>query len=330
MSVAAPPQPPLLRASAVHDPSEALIKEAKQRARRRRRIYGGAAAVVAIAGLAAFSAFGGTSATRGAGREVSPRPRPVAPLVQGPDDASTLLASWGQWHVGWAFVYADGRVVWSPDVGVFLDADGRVTGIGNGCCSHSDARPRSEYVAVERSLSPRGVELVRAGKLHPRRFLVLRDVDREGGIFIHFGSIERKGLWAEPTARVYEPSKYALCPTSAIPGEGPLAATDVVAELPAPAQALLKGKLRTFDPSIGTASWPRPSTAPPPDNTPVECFEITTAEASTLYQMLDANGQIFNKGHPNPQGWDGVLVSGRVELSPVPIYPHGQFFVMGG
>jgi hypothetical protein len=57
----------------------------------------------------------------------------------------------------------------------------------------------------------------------------------------------------------------------------------------------------------------------------MDCFELTAAETSTLYQMLDAYGQIFNKGpHPNPQGWDGFFAYGRVTLNAVPIYPHGQ------
>ena len=55
MTVAAPPRPPQVDESAGHDPGEALIKEAQQRARRRRWIYGGAAIVVAIAAVAAFT-----------------------------------------------------------------------------------------------------------------------------------------------------------------------------------------------------------------------------------------------------------------------------------
>ena len=52
-----------------HDPIEALIEEAKQRARRRRRLYGVAASVVAIAVVAAivgFNSAGSSPAQRAA------------------------------------------------------------------------------------------------------------------------------------------------------------------------------------------------------------------------------------------------------------------------
>jgi hypothetical protein len=88
---------------------------------------------------------------------------------------------------------------------------------------------------------------------------------------------------------------------------------------------VLDGKQRTYDPSIGTAQWG--FVAP---GTRTDCFEVTAAEASSLYQMLDANGQIFEKGDPNAQGWDGVFVYGRVSFSPTPIFPHGQHVIFGG
>ena len=80
MTVAAPPQPPQLSESAGHDPGEALIKEAKQRARRRRWIYGGAAVVVAIAAVAAFSrSRGSTSPPHRAARDVPDTNRTDSP-----------------------------------------------------------------------------------------------------------------------------------------------------------------------------------------------------------------------------------------------------------
>jgi hypothetical protein len=299
MTLAAPPQPPTARESDGDVPGEALIKEAKRRARRRRWSYGGAV-VVAIAAVAAFTVPGSPSSPHRAARPLPTQaPRPLgAPLVEGPDPGSTLLTSWGHVHVGYAFVYADGRVVWNPDVGVFLDAERRVTGTGQGCCSPGDDGPRPENVGVERRLSARGVELVRAGKLHPKRFLVTRDVDREGRISIQFGSIERNGLWAEPTARVYEPSKYAV----RFPWlEG--APDSVVDQLPPPAQALLRGKQRTYDPSIGAASW---SLA---QGQLIEAFEVTAAEAATLRQIFGDELASF------------MLLA---------IYPHGQPVPWGG
>ncbi len=70
MNIAAPPRGhDAHRARVDHDPIEALIEEAKQRARRRRRLYGVAASVVAIAVVAAivgFNSAGSSPAQRAA------------------------------------------------------------------------------------------------------------------------------------------------------------------------------------------------------------------------------------------------------------------------
>jgi hypothetical protein len=344
VKVAAPPEPTLLRASAGEDPGEALIKEAKQRARRRRWTYGGAVVVVAIAAVAAFTVPGGPSAPHRAARNTPPAsspPTPLgAPLVEGPDPASTLLASWAGFHVGYVFIYADGRVIWSS--GVFVDADGRVTWHPDGRDSFVDTdmgeiwypgrrarypgtRVRPEgvfrYAVIERHLNPRGLDLVRAGKLDPKHLLRNWDhVDREGRIhWVRQLLYQREELWAEPTAQTYEPAKYAICYTG---NQGDSTnARDVVGELPAPAQALLNGKQRTYDPNIGTASWgfpPGPLT---------ECFEVTAAESATLYQILDTNGLIYHDGVPFT-GWLAGLPGGSFEIPRLlearPVFPHGQ------
>jgi hypothetical protein len=114
MTVAAPPRPPQLSESAGHDPGEALIKEAKQRAQRRRWIYD-AAVVVAIAAVAGFAILPSNPAPphRAAPNvPTPPPPKPLgAPVVWGPDLGSTLLTSAAGMY-GYAFVYVDGRVVW--------------------------------------------------------------------------------------------------------------------------------------------------------------------------------------------------------------------------
>jgi hypothetical protein len=331
MSVAAPPQPPLLRASAGYDPGEALIKEAKQRARRRRWSYGGAVVVVAITAVATFTVPGSPSSPNRVARNTPPAsspPTPLgAPLVKGPDAASTILTSWGAIHAGYVFVYADGRVLAYSDSGIpdgiGVNANGRVT--VKGWRAHLRAWKKSGAVfqdaVIERRLSPRGLDLLRSGKLDPEYFLGL-------GLLHPY---RRTQLWAEPTARIWEPSKYALCPNSTIPGDGSLsgvgslAATDVIDELPPPVQALLADRQHTYNPSDGMHGT---SGGPSPVST--ECFEVTAAEAATLYQMLDANGQIFNKGHYPRDGWDGFFAYGRVNFSTTSVFPHGQFVVFGG
>jgi hypothetical protein len=192
----------------------------------------------------------------------------VAPLVQGPDPASTILTSWRQFHVGFVLIYGDGRVI-----------------------SHAD----DPGGIIERRLSRRGLALVRAGKLDAGYFL---------GHSILRPPFPRKKLWAERTPRIWEPSKYALCPYQPMGGGGvALNATDVVDELPAPVQAALDGKQHIYDPSIGTAHWEFPKT-----KGMMDCWELTAAEL---------------------QGWDGSFAYGRVTLNPAEIYPHGQPVLWG-
>jgi hypothetical protein len=256
----------------------------------------------------------------------APAPTPLgAPLVQGADPASTLLTSWSQFHVGYAFIYGDGRVLWYT--GVWVDANGRVTGYPGGpdplVAYDKDGATRfkfrgvQQWLVLERRLSARGLGRVHAGAIEPSDLFSL-----DAAKSLH----EHRKLWAEPTPRISKFTKYALCPSSNIPGEV-VAATDVVDELPAPVRAVLDGKQRTYDPRIGTAHWEFPGPGQLAD-----CFELTAAETSTLYQMLDANGQIFNKSQqPNPpQGWDGVFKYGRLIFAPWPIFPHGQYVVWGG
>src|SRR5262245_7265113 len=262
MPVAAPPRPPQASRPAAHDAGEALIKEAQQRARHRRRLLAGAAAVlVAVAAVGGFAILpDGTSPPRGAARYVPSRvpPTPLGPpLVEGPDAASTLLTSW-YWGSAYFAVYADGRVIWG----------GRGSRLN------------------ERQLSPFGLELFRDGKFVDPTFLWETRL------------ILRKDLWAEfplvspgaatVTPRTYEPSHYAIC--SGNPGNS-VSATQFVGLLPEPAQALLNGKHRTYDPGIGVAPGHAISVAwPVAQRPPIECFEVTPAERNTLREILDATG----------------------------------------
>src|SRR5262245_38034816 len=99
------------------------------------------ALVLGIGSLAVARAVDSHSSTRLSTGNQPPTPLD-APLIQGPDAASTLLTSWGELDVGYVFVYADGRVIW-----------------------HSDGFPFVGPVVLgdrERRLSPRGLQLIRA------------------------------------------------------------------------------------------------------------------------------------------------------------------------
>ena len=217
MTVAAPPQAPHVWETKGEEPRDALIREARRRARRRRCAYGVVAFLIAIAAGAFLGRGEGTAPppSNAAGNNRTPPRAPDSPLVRGPDVASTLLASWGQMHAGYVLVYGDGRALWYPDSGVlvqaqrrmftipwrisrpadgpvFVDADGRVIGPADG---HTFEGARHEHPVLERHLSPAGLDLVRTRRLDLHRLAV--------GLFN-----SRDELWVEPTVRRYEPSKH--------------------------------------------------------------------------------------------------------------------------
>jgi hypothetical protein len=223
-------------------------------------------------------------------------------LVVGPDAASTLLASYGRVHFGYVFVYGDGRVVLLPDIG---------------------ARPLEDFgdfgtsgsAVIERRLSPQGLERVQDGQVAPEDLLAWGDP-----------SYSTTELWAEPTARLYEPSTYAICYFT--PPAFPPTHAMSVASLPPVVQPLLDGRLRTYDPTIAFANPEMDAFTRSVQ--PMDCFELTTAETARLYRVLDANGWV---PHPPDQpeapllewyAWAGGAVIAT------PIYPHGQPVIWGG
>jgi hypothetical protein len=366
MKVAAPPrqvepfdvEPFRIDGSDRDDPTEALIKEARQRARRRRLLYGVFAVLVAIAAVVAVSiGSSSTSPPQDAAPDVGARSAvPLGePLVVGPDDESTLLTSWGDMHVGYVFVYADGGVVWYPDGGVVFDADARVTGIrASPVQGPTDAWmtsagpdhgvPAGEfgYAVIERRLSRRGLDLVRAGQLTPREFLgagvvkvTTRGLDGRSTRISWQATppaYPREDLWAEPTARLYVPSKYAICGSApnALDPTRPVSLTFA----PRAVQTVLSGKHHTYDPSIaftnpGMDVFARTSDGGP---VPMDCLEVTAAEEAALYQLLDANGSIQHDTlvarSPSSLSWRAGWTGEQINATP--IYPHGQPVFFGG
>ena len=349
-----PPEPGPVDEPAGEDPGEALIKEAKQRARRRRLLYGAVALVAAIAAVAAITRPGGPSAPHADARAAPKPPTPLgAPLVVGPDAASTLLTSWGQFHVGYVFVYADGRVIWEPEAPVYSDADGRVTAIplggptatiGRFWLTESGLKPASgtpegEFDQVkfgsrniERRLSARGLDLVRAGNIEVKHLLVQpgeqwpaeiprRPEDlKQWPVAIQLWL--RPELWAGPTARIYQPSTWAIDFHRYQPSVEAVDATRALEQLPASAQALLTDKRRTCDyANAGNAHW---LTGPlRPGDAPTECFELNAAELAAFWPRLDPNTFIEGSWHIEVDGRDAIL-------NALPIYPHGQPQLWGG
>jgi hypothetical protein len=102
-----------------------------------------------------------------------------------------------------------------------------------------------------------------------------------------------------------------------------------VVELPEPVRAVLDGKQRSYDPSIGTADWEFPGTASGQRGM-TDCFELTAAETSTLYQIIDANGFIGQDPIQGAQGWVRVFRYRDLSFAPEAVFPHGQHLIWGG
>jgi hypothetical protein len=83
-----------------------------------------------------------------------------------------LIGQFAELHVGFLFVYADGRVIWHPDL-----AEG----------------------PFERRLTPEGVELVRSGAVAPRALFPPNFDDVPAG------------AWADAEIMLYAPPRYAIC-----------------------------------------------------------------------------------------------------------------------
>jgi hypothetical protein len=258
--VTASPRPPLPGDPVQRDDPEALIEEARQRARRRRRLYGAAAALLALLGVVLFASFGRPEPSQSAAGD------PAALPVASDADEATVVAHFAKFPFGWVFVYDDGRVLWH-DYGE--SPPGPVGGNHN-------------YVPLERRLTADGLDLVRSGALPARDFIRALSPDPNHPNWYRFHpnwdadhpnwtdvSLPA-GLWADPEFKPYVPSRYAACPGA--PGATPR----TLEGLPAPTQALLRGTERTYR-TIDVYG-------PTPDS--LECFVVSAAEASVLERTL--------------------------------------------
>jgi hypothetical protein len=168
----------------------------------------------------------------------------------------------------------------------------------------------SRFSIVERRLTPVGLDLVRSGAVEPGAFLQSTE------------SSLPASLWADHAIRRYVPSTYAVCYWE----KGRLRdATRVVGRLPARASALLRGKERTYNIDFFLA---------PPQGTPVECSELTTAEARTLRRTLYGAGFFPSAGDGNSISFTvparGVGEPAKIGMWLKPILPHGEWISWGG
>ena len=253
MTVTAPPRPPrqpdpVPRDPVERDDPEALIEEARQRARRRRRLYGAVAAGLALIGVSLFVVFGRPEASQSAASDP-----PAVPFVS--DDEATVVAQYAKFPFGWVFVYDDGRVLWhqyGPESG-----------------------------ALERRLTADGLDLVRSGDLPASAFLrALSHAAHPTWNMKHpnwsvnhpnWGAPLPTGVWVDPEFRTYAPSRYALILKQD--------EASVLQRLPASARALLRGRERTYR----TSDWYFPETP----LWEMRFFLVSAEEASVLAGALE-------------------------------------------
>jgi len=180
VTLTAPPRPPQPGDSVDWGDPEALIAEARQRARRRRRIYAiVAAAVLALLATSLIVVFGRPEPPQ------SPLPEPPAlPIPPDHDDAASIVAKYGKVHGGWVLVYGDGRVIQMRDMAFEL---------------------------FERHLTAKGLDLVRSGAIQPMALLPLQD--RMWHSTPNCVEITRDPaeVWADAEVKPYVPSRYAAC-----------------------------------------------------------------------------------------------------------------------
>ncbi|HET7236925.1 MAG TPA: hypothetical protein VFK59_10900 [Actinomycetota bacterium] len=315
------------RAGARYEPPdlrmEGLLKR-RDRKRRNQRIAAGsvgitvfAAAVLLVTTVGSFDRTQTPMVPGGAG---------TGPVVTGPAETPTvapdagwhglgippeevalstpaegeLIGQFAEIHVGFLFVYADGRVIWKVDG--LAGGDGRL---------------------AERRLTPEGVNLVRSGAIQAEDLLppsVLHGVPASA--------------WADAESRPYAPPRYALCfarpdGDQEWPDVDPSHAVDL---LPTPAQALLRGKeprwyegagaILAFLEGLNGDDFPDP---------PTECLELATEEARALDGILSDAGV---ERHVAPDSGDVSFVlqhgDDRIWIGFNPLFPHGLWHWMGG
>jgi hypothetical protein len=201
---------------------------------------------------------------------------------------------------------------------VFVYSDGRVVLFADG-----------SGTLMERRLTQGGLDLVRSGFVSVTTSLAYHLPD---------------SAWAEPEFRPYAPSSYAICDWTE---NYPMDPSRVGSRVPAPAQALLRGKERTYDQAMiftkidaGLGEWP-----------PVVCSEVTADEAHILVDLLadagfetDWNGPEptflepgSDRGYMRRSARSGAATEAdlqepmeEVSLGFDPILPHGNWVNWGG
>ena len=233
MTVSAPPDHPSPTVTTEQDRFEALIEEARQRARRRRRIYG----AVAVGIAAVVPATMVINDSDSAHSEPSALDNPLAAAATAPTGelvASMLTREVLAHRNLWLYLYADGRLI-SAGGGNEGWLERRLTAeavaqlqdeiIASGLFDPDRPPPGSQGPAganIQARIGDRQVNVIRAdGQTWTPEF------DRLAGRLVTLESWLPATAWVQREATSYVPTRYAVCAPSA------LARADLLSQLPA-------------------------------------------------------------------------------------------------
>ena len=129
-----------------------------------------------------------------------------------------------------------------------------------------------------------------------------------GSVALELPVVVPADAWVDSERRPYAPPRYAVCYGDPGGYEDP---SRLLRLLPPPAEAILRGKERTYRPEALAVV-----------NALVECFEVSTEEARALDQILEEAD--FQAGVKAFFGFS------RGPVSFEPILPHGTWHFWGG
>jgi hypothetical protein len=164
---------------------------------------------------------------------------------------------------------------------------------------------------LERRLTAQGLDRVRSGAIQPRALL-------------EWPSSQPADTWAAAEFTPYLPSRYAACYWWRNSLQD---ATQMLGRLPAPVQALLRGRERTYR-NVDLVARPYDHSIA----ARVECSEVSAQEAPVVIETLEVAGFAFDD---RPLGYlsgpCGVIERPeRVDVCFSPVLPHGSWILWGG
>ena len=290
MTVTAPPRPPATGDPVDWGDPEALIAEARQRARRRRRRYAAVVAVLALLATSLIVVFGRPDPSQ----SLSPEPPRTLPIPPDPDDAATIVAKFANFHAGWVMVYGDGRVI-----------------------RHSDLVSGGSGDMFERRLTATDLDLVRSGAIGVGAILRTAPLPADT-----WADPEFKPYVPSRYAACLDPGN-----PDGFLGIRPGHATALLGRLPAAAQPLLRSKEHTYSNVLFSPSGPPVECFEVSTEEALVLYE--TLDDPGFWLDGDGEAVAGWSGvAPGPCG--GLEQLAAIGVCLMPILPHGEWVAWGG